>query len=75
MKRFILKVMEHGLIVALIVGSTAMVSIGILSSESWHGVAFMALGAVGFLMIVGIVWVKRKMVPGSAKTPESGSKS
>lgn len=75
MKRCILKVMEHGLIVALVVGSAAMAWIGVLSLDSWQGVATLALGAVGFLMVGGMVWAKRKLLAGPAKPPGSGSGS
>ncbi len=73
MKRIILKVMEHGLIIALIIGSTAITSMGFLNPGSWQSMAFLGLGAFGFLAIGGMVWVKRKMLTGSAKLPESGS--
>jgi hypothetical protein len=72
-KRFILKVMDHGLILAMVVGSTAMASMGFLNPGSWQSMAFLGLGAVGFLAIAGMVWAKRKMQTGSVKLPPSGS--
>jgi hypothetical protein len=73
-KRVILTVMEHGLILALLVGSAAMMALGLLNLETWHGLTFLALGAIGFITSAGIVWARR-MLTASTKTPESGGQS
>jgi len=73
-KRFILTVVEHGLILALIFGSAAMMSLGLLNPGTWQGLTFMVLGAIGLLTTVVIVWTRR-MLTASTKTPESGGQS
>lgn len=74
MKRLILKVMEHGLVIAMLIGCAAVIAIGLLNPESGRGLAFLALGGAGLAVLGAIMWVRR-MLTASSNTPERGSDS
>ncbi len=73
-KRLILKVMEHGLILAMLVGVAAIIALALVSEGTWQRVGFLILGVVGIGLIVGVVWVKRTLTA-AAKPSEHGSHS
>jgi hypothetical protein len=66
--------MEHGLVLAMIMGSGAMTTIGLLNPESGQGKSFLALGGAGILAIIAVVWVKR-LLTASTKAPDRRSES
>jgi hypothetical protein len=60
-RRLVLYVRDHGLIMALMVGTAAIVAFAVLAESVWHKLGFLALALVGVAIMYGITWVRRHM--------------
>ena len=63
---------DHGLIIALMVGTAAIVACAVLAESTAHRLGFLALAMLGVGIIIGIRWVRRHLTE-LAKPPETGS--
>jgi hypothetical protein len=60
-RRFILYVRDNGLIIALLVGTAAIVAFAVLAESTVHKLGFLALALIGVGIIVGIRWLTRHL--------------
>ena len=72
MRSVVLYVRDNGLIIALMVGTAAIVAFAVLAETTLHKLGFLALALFGVGIIVGIRWVRRHLTE-LAKPPETGS--
>jgi hypothetical protein len=70
-RRFILYVRDNGLILALMVGTAAIVAFAVLAESTLHKVGFLALALVGVGIMIGIRWLTRHLSE-LAKPPDTG---
>ncbi len=71
MKNLVLYVRDNGLIIALMVGTAAIVAFAVLAESTLHKLGFVALAMVGVGIIIGIRWVRRHLTE-LAKPPDTG---
>lgn len=71
MRSLILYVRDNGLIIALMVGTAAIVAFAVLAESTLHKLGFLALALVGVGIIVGIRWVRRHLTELS-EPPDTG---
>lgn len=71
MRNLVLYVRDNGLIIALMVGTAAIVAFAVLAESTLHKLGFVALAMVGVGIIIGIRWVRRHLTE-LAKPPDTG---
>ena len=71
MRNLVLYVRDNGLIIALMVGTAAIVAFAVLAESTLHKLGFVALAMVGVGIIIGIRWVRRHLTE-LAKAPDTG---
>lgn len=72
LRRFVLYVRDNGLIIALMVGTAAIVAFALLAESTLHKLGFLALALVGVGIILGIRWARRHLSE-LAKPPDTGA--
>jgi hypothetical protein len=70
-RSLVLYVRDNGLIIALMIGTAAIVAFAVLAESMLHKLGFLALALVGVGIIAGIRWVRRHLTE-LAKPPETG---
>jgi hypothetical protein len=70
-RRLVIYVRDHGLIMALMVGTAAILAFAVLTESILHKVGLLALALVGVGIIVGISWLRRHLSE-LAKPPDTG---
>jgi hypothetical protein len=70
-RKLVLYVRDNGLIIALMVGTAAIVAFAVLAESTLHKLGFLALAMVGVGIIIGIRWVRRHLTE-LAKPPDMG---
>jgi hypothetical protein len=70
-RNLVLYVRDNGLIIALMVGTAAIVAFAVLAESTLHKLGFVALAMVGVGIIIGIRWVRRHLTE-LAKPPDTG---
>ena len=71
MRNLVLYVRDNGLIIALMVGTAAIVAFAVLAESTLHKLGFVVLAMVGVGIIIGIRWVRRHLTE-LAKPPDTG---
>ena len=71
MRNLVLYVRDNGLIIALMVGTAAIVAFAVLAESTLHKLGFVAIAMVGVGIIIGIRWVRRHLTE-LAKPPDTG---
>ncbi len=70
-RRLVLYVRDNGLILALMVGTAAILAFAFLAESTLHRLGFLVLALVGIGLIWGIRWARRHLTE-LAKPPDTG---